>query len=131
MACVRIIIFCLGVALVAYTLFSAIRTFVLPRSAQDPLTRLVFVSSRRIFSIFTNKSNTYEERDAIMALFAPVTLLVMPAVWLALVLTGFMGMYWALSAYSPEASFTRTALQTAFNVSGSSLLTLGFATQDG
>src|SRR5258708_24300571 len=128
---VRIVVFFLGVALVAYTLFSAIQTFVLPRGVQDFLTRVVFISSNAVFRMFTNRTTTYEERDAIMALFAPVTLLIMPAVWLALVLTGYMGMFWALSAHTVEVSFTRSAVQTAFNVSGSSLLTLGFATQDG
>lgn len=131
LAGIRIVIFFLGVALVIFTLFSAIQTFVLPRGVQDFLTRLVFRNSSKVFRVFSNRVNTYEERDAIWALFAPVTLLFMPAVWLALVLTGYMGMFWALSAHSVDTSFTRAAVQTAFNVSGSSLLTLGFATQDG
>ena len=128
---VRFAAFCLGVLIVGYTLSSAIRTFVLPRAAQDPLTRVVFLKSNRVFSLFTRRTTTYEERDTIMALFAPVTLLVLPAVWLILVLIGYMAMFWALNAHSVDLAFARPALQSAFNVSGSSLLTLGFATQDG
>jgi len=49
-------------------------------------------------------------------------LLSLPPVWLALVLVGYMGMYWALGVSS---------WYTAFRNSGSALLTLGFAAADG
>ena len=53
-----------------------------------------------------------------MAFYAPVSLLALPVVWLGLVLIGYMGMFWALGVSSWWLAFT---------VSGSSLLTLGFA----
>ena len=56
-----------------------------------------------------------------MALYAPITLLLLPAVWLVLVLVGYMGMFWAIGVSS---------WRMAFKVSGSSLLTLGFAQVD-
>jgi hypothetical protein len=52
-----------------------------------------------------------------MALYAPVTLLVMPLVWLTLITLGYMFLYWAVGV----EDFT-----SAFKLSGSSLLTLGF-----
>jgi hypothetical protein len=67
-------------------------------------------------------SRDYEGRDAVMALYAPVTLLALPAVWLVLVQLGFMAMFWALGARS---------VGTAYVTSGSSLLTLGFAPVSG
>jgi hypothetical protein len=73
---------------------------------------------RRLFDMRARKATTYEERDAIMAVYAPLTLLTLPAVWLVFVLIGYMGMFWALGA----------PWHLAFAVSGSSLLTLGFAT---
>jgi len=118
----RLIAFAVGLSLISYTLFSAIRTFVLPRSARDLLTGLVFRNMRRLFDLRTKKAQTYKERDEIMALFAPISLFILPLVWLVMVLFGYMAMFWALGVEGWQAAFT---------VSGSCLLTLGFATVSG
>ena len=118
----RIVLFVLGSSLIVYTLMSAIRTFVLPRSARDRLTRSIFVTSRRLFNLWNYRSKTYEDRDRIMALYAPVTLLIMPAIWLILVALGYTAIFIALGTDS---------FKTAFTISGSSLLTLGTAPPDG
>src|SRR4030065_733515 len=47
----RLFVFLLGTLLVAFTLLSAIKTFVLPRAAPDTLTRLVFLTARRICNL--------------------------------------------------------------------------------
>src|ERR1051326_1591255 len=121
MVVVRILIFLLGVSLVLATLFSAIRTFVLPRSANDRLSRIVFLITRKLFNLVLRWAHTYRLRDAIMAYYAPVGLLILPGFWLTLVLIGYMGMFWALDPVSwPDI----------FKLSGSSLFTLGFATPD-
>jgi hypothetical protein len=57
-----------------------------------------------------------------MALYAPVTLLAMPAIWLIFVAIAYTAIFIALGAPS---------LKTAFTISGSSLLTLGTAPPDG
>ncbi|MBF6592382.1 MAG: hypothetical protein IVW57_17875, partial [Ktedonobacterales bacterium] len=116
---IRAGVFALSAMLVVITLFSATRTFVLPRSARDKIVRQVFLTTRKLFNLRARLERDYLGRDRVMALYAPVSLLVMLAVWLALVLAGYMGMFWALEAGSPRA---------AFAVSGSSLFTLGFAT---
>ncbi len=121
MLAARVIVFLLGVIIVLGTLFSAIRTFVLPRSANDRLSRIVFLSSRKVFNFIMHWAQSYRTRDSIMAYYAPVSLLILPAVWLALVLAGYMGMFWAIN----PASWPDT-----FKLSGSSLFTLGFATPD-
>jgi|SRR5579859_909130 len=121
MLAARVIIFLLGLGIVMQTLFSAIRTFVLPRSANDRLSRIVFLSTRKIFNFVMHWAHTYTVRDSIMAYYAPISLLILPAVWLALVLAGYMGMFWAIN----PASWPDT-----FKLSGSSLFTLGFATPD-
>lgn len=115
----RVFAFIVGTLIVAGTLFSATRTFVLPRSANDRVTRFVFVVMRRVFETVLFGSRSYDRRDRVMALYAPVSLLVLDAVWLAMVLAGYMGIYWAFGAQT---------WTTAFVLSGSSLLTLGFAT---
>ena len=115
----RTLLFLFGLAIVVGTLLSAIRTFVLPRSATALLSTAVFLLMRRIFDLIAWRARTYYERDRIMALYAPISLLVLPAVWLMAVLTGYMCMFRALGVESWRA---------AFKVSGSSLLTLGFST---
>jgi hypothetical protein len=53
----------------------------------------------------------------VMALYAPVSLLVLLAVWVTLVMGGYVAMFWGLGGRS---------VRTAFLLSGSSVLTLGF-----
>ncbi len=118
MELLRALAFVTGLAIVVGTLYSAMETFVLPRSANDKLTRVVFLSLRFLFDLRAKRARSYEERDRVMALYAPIALLLLPPVWLVLVLIGFTGMYWATGISSWGA---------AFAVSGSSLLTLGFA----
>ena len=115
----RVVIFLLGLALVIATLFSAIRSFVLPRSANDRMARILFLSLRFVFNKLMQPMRTYIQRDALMAYYAPIGLLLLPVFWLTLVLIGYMGMFWAVDTVS---------WHDAFRVSGSSLLTLGFAT---
>ena len=106
-----------GALLVLVALDSAVRTFVLPRGAVVPYTRLVFVAVRRVFDLRLRFAKSYESRDRVMALYAPLTLLILPATWLVLVITGFTGMFRALGV---------ATWRDAFTVSGSSMLTLGF-----
>ena len=117
----RIVAFAAGIAIVIGTFLSAVRTFVLPRSSPTILTRVIFLTMRDLFSIFEKRATTYEQRDRILALYAPLSLLVMPPVWLICVLTGFMGMFWAVGGRS---------WYEALRISGSSLLTLGFVPLD-
>lgn len=114
---VRIILFGAGVAIVIATIYSAVETFVLPRSANDRLTRYVFWVVFSLFQIFTHRARTYEERDRVMAFFAPVALLVLPPTWIFLVMMGFMLMFWSVG-YGDWIQ--------SLEVSGSSVLTLGF-----
>lgn len=121
MIVIRILVFLIGFAIVAFVLLSAIRSFVLPRSAPDKLARITFLSIRFLFNLRLRKVHTYLDRDRIMALFAPISLVALPAVWLIGTLAGYMGMYWAVRDMS---------LINILKISGSSLLTLGYATLD-
>lgn len=115
---VRILVFLAGVSIVSRTALSALTTFVLPRGVPDRLTGIVFTLSRYLFELRALRVSNYEARDRIMALYAPVTLLMLPAVWLTLVMIGYACMFWALGLSHPSQAIT---------TSGSSLLTLGFA----
>lgn len=114
---VKIIVFAAGFVVVAATLISAVRTFILPRGQNVRITRAVFVIVWYVFDLRT-RNKTYLERDQIVALYAPICLLLLPVAWISCVMVGYAAMFWALGVPS---------LRAAFTLSGSSLLTLGFA----
>lgn len=118
---VRILVFAGGMWLSLWTLLSAIRTVILPRSAQSVLASAVFVLTRRVFEMIAPSKRSYEHRDQVMALFAPIALVVLAGTWLVLVLLGYTAMFWAVDTPS---------LGDAFHLSGSSITTLGFAPAD-
>jgi hypothetical protein len=116
----HLVAFGAGTALVVGTLISVIRTFILPRSAPDFLSRMVFLAVHRLFLIRLRWARTYADQDAVLAFFAPVSLLALLPVWYTTVLLGYMLGYWALG----------TELYQAFQLSGSSIFTLGYAAVD-
>jgi hypothetical protein len=103
------------------TLSSAIKTFILPRSAPDVLTRIVFWETYRLFKFRLRWARSYEERDSMMAFFAPVSLLLLLPIWYFSILCGYICMYWAAGS----------DVYKAFLMSGSSLFTLGYAGMEG
>ena len=115
----RLLVFLLGLAIVARAVFSAIQTFVLPRGANDRLSRFVFEVTFGLFRVLLRKTRTYQQRDRIMAFFAPISLLALIPIYLILIFLGFAGMYWALGNIE---SFGQ-----ALKVSGSSIVTLGYS----
>jgi hypothetical protein len=116
---VRIATCIAGVVVVFVVLDAAIRTFVLPRGAAVPFTRLISILSRLVFDMFARPARTYEQRDRVMALYAPITMLLFPTVWLTCIFIAFAGIFWAVESI---------AWAEAFRLSGSALFTLGFAT---
>ena len=121
MRALRALVFATGLALVGWTLLSAIRTVVLPRSAQSLIARVVFRSLGRVFRLIAGSRTSFARRDRVMALFSPIALLVMAGAWVILVDLGYTLMYWSVQ----DAGWSE-----AFFLSGSSLLTLGFAPAD-
>src|SRR2546421_1835932 len=118
---VRVVFFVLGAYLVFRTCLSALRTFVLPRSAPDRFNRTTFIVVRQLFEWRSKRLQTYLERDRAMELYAPVALIALLVVWLFSINLGYIAMDWAIAAQS---------WYVAFKISGSSLLTLGFALVD-
>ncbi len=114
----RILVFLGGLLVVIATINAAIKTFVVPRGINVGLTSAIFRFMGGLFRLRTRKVNNFEERDRIMAMFAPLTLVLIPVVFLTLILLGYAAMYWALEP---------APLSQVFKLSGSSLLTLGYA----
>lgn len=117
----NITVFLIGLLIVGFTMYSAVRTFVLPRSVADPVPDLVFRFTRKFFDFRLRFGDTYETRDRILALFAPVSLILLLPTWLGLASIGYTALFWA------------SGIDTIFEswiIAGSSLLTLGFASGD-
>jgi hypothetical protein len=116
-----IFLFLTGAVIVLATFASALQTLILPRGTHDIVTTFAFRASWLVFGPLMRVAKTYERRDRIMALYAPVSVMLVVVTWLSLVLLGYTLMYYA-NGVNP--------LSEAFRLSGSSLLTLGFATVD-
>ena len=117
----NILLFAAGAIIVLSTFASALQTLILPRGTRDVLTHAAFRAAWLVFGPLMRMIKTYERRDRIMALYAPVAVMLVVVTWLILVLLGYMLMYYASGV---------TPMSEAFRLSGSSLLTLGFATVD-
>jgi hypothetical protein len=115
----HLLVFLFGLAIVARTVFSAIQTFVLPRGANDRLSRFIFQIVFALFRVLLRKTRTYAQRDRIMAFFAPISLLALIPIYLILIMLGFTGLYWAVGNVG--------AWTQALKVSGSSIVTLGYS----
>lgn len=114
----RVIAFAAGGTLVVGVLASAVRTLVLPRAVPDKIAFGVLNGVRRLFEWWARRASDFAGRDAVMAHFAPISVLLLLPVWLTLALGGFALMFWSLGTPS---------LGVAFRIAGSSLYTLGFA----
>ena len=88
----KLIVFVLGLLLVMQTIASAIQTFVLPRGATDFITGAVFRFIRWCFDLLLKPTKNYATRDRFMALYAPVSVLVLLPGWLILVSIGYTGL---------------------------------------
>ncbi len=110
-----------GTALVVRTMLSAIRTFVVPRPARSHLARYVFMSYERVLLSRARRKSSFEDRDRVLALHAPLALISLPGAYAVLVIFGFGLLFFAAG----------TPASHAWVASGSSLTTLGFAALDG
>ena len=119
---VRVLSGLVGLALVITVLDAAIRTFLLPRVASVRLSRNIARSLGFVFKALAHRRSTYAARDKIMSLYPSILLLTYQGVWLAMSLVAFALGFVALGA----PSFVE-----AFELSGSSLFTLGTTVGDG
>src|SRR5438132_10001558 len=102
----RLAAFLWGVIVVLVALRSAIRTFVLPRGVADPLPRALFLATRALFELRTRRARDYAARDEAMAMYAPVSLLLLAALYLFLAMLGYTAIFWALGVDTWRLAFT-------------------------
>jgi len=109
----------LGVVLVASVLVSALETVVLPRNSFTRISRATFAVANRIL---VHDGRNRERSTHLRGLYAPVALVTLPLVWMLTVITGFSFIFWGAGAGT---------WQKSFEVSGSSVTTLGFSAPSG
>jgi hypothetical protein len=105
-----------GAAIILGVITSALRSTVLPRSANRGLARTALNATRAVFRLRAAHSASYDRRDAIMAMLGPVTLLTTLASWLVLTMVAFTLLFIAAGGKS---------VTSAVELSGSSVFTLG------
>ncbi|WP_086594358.1 hypothetical protein [Hymenobacter crusticola] len=105
-----------GSVLIISSVLAAVRSFVLPRNESVLINNWTFMSIRFVFNQLAATKKTYARRDRLMALYAPLSLVSLPIVWLALASFGYMLIFWALG----EESWVQ-----CYRLSSSALLTLG------
>jgi hypothetical protein len=118
----RIAVAITGGVAVALTLASALQTVVVPRAGVTRLTWVHFAWIRKVFDAIANPRRSFAARDRVLAIYAPLALVTLPAVWVTLVIAGFALVFWGTGV---------NPLSEAIAISGSSLTTLGFERPDG
>ena len=116
------LVFAAGVLLIIGVLGSSIRTVLLPRGVRTRLGRIIFVGLRIVLKLRIRRSTSYEVRDRVLAYYGPLALLGLLLAWITGVFVGYAAMFWAVGV---------RPLRATVSMSGSSLVTLGFATPHG
>jgi hypothetical protein len=122
MIVLQVIVFLLGLGIALSTLFSAIKQTVLPGRKKVRLSHVVFRNTFRLFRFVAVRVPSDEVRDAIMAFYAPLSVMLLPLAWAILLIIGFTMMIWGVSEPS---------LGTALSLSGAAITTEGFLAPKG
>jgi hypothetical protein len=113
-----------GVLLIVATGWSVIGTVVVPRRIRSRLPRAVAIVVDTIFHFVADNFDSYEPRDRILAVQAPIQLIMQTVAWLGVFEVGFALLLWPFVG--------NAGLGGAFELAGSSLCTLGYvAPHDG
>jgi hypothetical protein len=105
-----------GVSLLVVTMLSVIKSTVLPRAAPSRVTFVTSRATRALFQLRARHARTYADRDRIMAMLGPVSLLSLLAVWLLLLISAYTLIYLGV---------THGSLSDCIKLSGASIFTLG------
>ena len=84
------------------------------RRSREP----VFTVLKRAYDLVTPASMSFERRDRVLATYAPLGMLGLLVAWIGLTFLGYAAIFWGLDG--------GTSATVAIELSGSSLLTLGF-----
>jgi hypothetical protein len=122
MIVLQIIVFLFGLGIALTTLFSAIKQTVLPGRKKVRLSRALFRNTFRLIRFVAVRVPSDQARNAIIAFYAPMSVMLLPLTWVILLIIGFTMMFWALREPS---------LGMAVSLSGAALTTQGFLAPKG
>jgi hypothetical protein len=114
---IRVVAGVIGAFIILATAWSVLGTLVVPRRIRSRIPRTVFIVLRTVFRFLADQSGSYERRDRILAVQAPVQLIGQVVAWLALYLVGFGLLMWSVDG---------GGLGNAMEQAGSALCTLGY-----
>lgn len=117
-----IALFIVGVALVGAILLSAVGTVVLPHGASTRLTRGVFRATRRLAGFYGRLDRSPSRQHIAGQMAVACGLVALPIIWLGVTLLGYTFMFRAIGS---------ATWRSAYELAGSSMLTLGFAKGEG
>jgi hypothetical protein len=118
MILLRVLSLLFGLGLMLAILGSALKTVVLPQEGFTRLGQAVFAA---VYRLLVHRRQTDAGVRALKALYAPVSLVTLPLIWMVVMAIAFTCIFWGTGSLS---------WQKAFEISGSSLTTLGFAEPD-
>jgi hypothetical protein len=114
---IRLLAGVIGASIILGTAWSVLGTLVVPRRVRSHIPRLVFIVNSSVFRFLADKTRSYENRDRILAVQAPVQLIAQVVAWLALYELGFGLLMWSVG---------NGGLGSAMAQAGSALCTLGY-----
>ncbi len=119
MPVLHVLSFVFGVALTLAILGSALETVVLPQEGFSRISQAVFAGA---YGLLVHRKSSQAEARTLRSLYAPVSLVSLPLVWMIFMVIAFTFVFWGTG---------NEAFQRAFEHSASSLTTLGFSEPNG
>ncbi|MFZ0523040.1 MAG: potassium channel family protein [Candidatus Acidiferrales bacterium] len=112
-----------GLIIIGIILLEAFETIILPRRVARwfRLTRAFYISMWIPTRAFAHLIRSKKKRETFLSFFGPLSLLILFALWAALLIIGFGFVYYGNTPHDP----TRPSLETCFYLSGTTFFTLG------
>jgi hypothetical protein len=116
-----------AVLLIVVVLWEAFETVVLPRrvSRRFRLTRVYFRVTWRVWSAVARRVPVLERRELTLAIFGPLALLGLLALWVFLLIVGYALLLWGLGSPLADTVSHAPGFGSDLYFSGTTLLTLG------
>src|SRR5690242_7596713 len=122
----RVLAFIAGFTCLGIVLLDAFQTIILPRRATGRfrLTRIFYIITWRPWSYLTRMLRSARTRESVFSYYGPLSLLLLLAVWAALLVLGFGLLYYAFGTPFNDV-LEAAGFRSDLYVSGTTLFTLG------
>lgn len=123
----HIIPFCGGIICIFVVLFDAFQTVILPRRAvgRFRITRIFYIATWLPWSYLVSKVRHPRKRETVLSYYGPFSLVLLIAVWAALLVFGFALILHSLRLPLTDPLHRYVAFASDLYVSGTTLFTLG------